>query len=101
MGAVVDSAVTSQTHSGSNGFGHQLGTVIVWFRRDLRVADNPALCAAVQAAKEVVRACASLLDVSMLMPTRALLNELLAMYCAVPQPHICKASPLPFANACP
>ena len=33
----------------------QLDTVLVWFRRDLRVADNPALTAALQAAKTVVR----------------------------------------------
>ncbi len=32
----------------------QLDTVLVWFRRDLRVADNPALTAALQAAKTVV-----------------------------------------------
>ena len=30
-------------------------TVILWFRRDLRVSDNPALIAAVQAATNVVR----------------------------------------------
>ena len=30
-------------------------TVILWFRRDLRVSDNPALIAAVQAATTVVR----------------------------------------------
>lgn len=29
-------------------------TVIVWLRRDLRVADNPALTAALQIAKQVV-----------------------------------------------
>lgn len=29
-------------------------TVILWFRRDLRVSDNPALIAAVQAATNVV-----------------------------------------------
>ncbi len=28
--------------------------VLVWFRRDLRVADNPALVAALQMAEEVV-----------------------------------------------
>lgn len=32
----------------------QLETAVLWFRRDLRVADNPALCAAVQAARHVV-----------------------------------------------
>ncbi|KAK9859773.1 hypothetical protein WJX84_001839 [Apatococcus fuscideae] len=32
----------------------QLDTVLVWFRRDLRVADNPALTAALQAAKTVI-----------------------------------------------
>lgn len=57
--ADVGPSMTSQNQSGSNGFGHQLGTVLVWFRRDLRVADNPALCAAVQAAKVVVRVAAS------------------------------------------
>lgn len=31
-------------------------TVLLWFRRDLRVSDNPALIAAVQAATSVVRA---------------------------------------------
>jgi len=30
-------------------------TVLLWFRRDLRVSDNPALIAAVQAATNVVR----------------------------------------------
>lgn len=29
-------------------------TAVMWFRRDLRLADNPALCAAVDAADEVV-----------------------------------------------
>ena len=29
-------------------------TVVLWFRRDLRVSDNPALIAAVQAAANVV-----------------------------------------------
>jgi hypothetical protein len=29
-------------------------TVLVWLRRDLRVADNPALTAALQIAKQVV-----------------------------------------------
>lgn len=49
--------MASPNHVGSNGFSHQLGTVLLWFRRDLRVADNPALCAAVQAARYVVRNC--------------------------------------------
>lgn len=30
-------------------------TVLLWFRRDVRVSDNPALIAAVQAATNVVR----------------------------------------------
>lgn len=34
-------------------------TVILWFRRDLRVSDNPALIAAVQAATNVVSSCLS------------------------------------------
>lgn len=33
----------------------KLRRVLVWFRRDLRVADNPALVAALQMAEEVVR----------------------------------------------
>ena len=32
----------------------KLHRVIVWFRRDLRVEDNPALVAALQLAEEVV-----------------------------------------------
>ena len=36
----------------------QLDTVLVWFRRDLRVADNPALTAALHAARTVVCFCA-------------------------------------------
>ena len=35
-------------------------TVILWFRRDLRVSDNPALIAAVQAATNVVSEIAAL-----------------------------------------
>ena len=31
-----------------------MSTSIMWFRRDLRLADNPALCAAVAASDEVV-----------------------------------------------
>jgi len=31
------------------------GTVLLWLRRDLRVADNPALLAALQTAAVVVR----------------------------------------------
>ena len=27
---------------------------IVWFRRDLRIGDNPALCAAIESADEIV-----------------------------------------------
>ena len=33
------------------------GVVLLWFRRDLRVADNPALIAALQTGAVVVRAC--------------------------------------------
>ena len=32
----------------------KLSRVLVWFRRDLRLDDNPALTAALQAAEEVV-----------------------------------------------
>jgi hypothetical protein len=34
---------------------HVPGTVLLWLRRDLRVADNPALLAALQTAAVVVR----------------------------------------------
>ena len=33
------------------------GVVLLWFRRDLRVADNPALIAALQTGAVVVRPC--------------------------------------------
>lgn len=33
----------------------KLPRVLVWFRRDLRLDDNPALTAALEAAEEVVR----------------------------------------------
>ncbi|KAK9817351.1 hypothetical protein WJX74_009833 [Apatococcus lobatus] len=39
---------------GNEDGNKQLDTVLVWFRRDLRVADNPALTAALQAAKTVI-----------------------------------------------
>lgn len=34
--------------------GWQVETALVWFRRDLRTYDNPALVAALQAAKNVI-----------------------------------------------
>lgn len=34
---------------------HIAGTVLLWFRRDLRIADNPALIAALQTGATVVR----------------------------------------------
>ena len=37
------------------------GVVLLWFRRDLRVADNPALIAALQTGAVVVRPCGSVL----------------------------------------
>ena len=33
---------------------HRLNVVLLWFRRDLRTVDNPALTAALQIAKHVV-----------------------------------------------
>lgn len=46
------------TELGPSGFPVQpppkLSRVIVWFRRDLRVEDNPALISALQLAEEVV-----------------------------------------------
>jgi deoxyribodipyrimidine photolyase len=38
----------------SGGISPPFHTVLLWFRRDLRVSDNPALVAAVQAATTVV-----------------------------------------------
>ena len=35
---------------------HKVPTALLWLRRDLRVADNPALVAALQGAVQVVRA---------------------------------------------
>ena len=35
--------------------GNKVPTALLWLRRDLRVADNPALVAALQGALQVVR----------------------------------------------
>eukprot|EP00891_Asterochloris_glomerata_P002034 jgi/Astpho2/2034/Aster-00531 len=44
----------SGSHSLPRLAGGELDTVLLWYRRDLRIADNPALTAALNAAKTVV-----------------------------------------------
>ena len=60
----------SGSHSLPRLAGGELDTVLLWYRRDLRIADNPALTAALNAAKTVVS-----LELSGLKSTTQLLSH--------------------------
>ena len=54
-GSLLNIILTTELRMESAASEKQFDKVIVWFRRDLRVDDNPALCAAIHSAKNVVR----------------------------------------------